>query len=107
MPFRPTDPTHKISGILLRESERARLVDISSIDDEMLAAPRQEWFPVSQTATCSTFPDGRIELKISRWIYLQKKLDGLVTAAEIPEPQNDFPEHLDINDDPLYNDPPF
>ena len=105
MPLRPTEPIHKISGILLRESERARLVDISSIDDEMLAAPRQEWFPVSQTATCSTFPDGRIELKISRWIYLQKGLEKLVTQE--PEPQDDFPEHIDINDDPLYNDPPF
>ena len=106
MPLRPTDPTHKISGILLRESERARLVDISSIDDEMLAAPRQEWFPVSQTATCSTFPDGRIELKISRWIYLQKKLDGLVTQEPEQLEQFDDP-NLDPLEGSLFDDPPF
>ena len=100
MALRPTDPTHKISGILIRESERARLVSISSIGDELLVSTREEWFPVSQTATCSTFPDGRIELKVSRWIFLQKELNTLETTPELPEPP-------DYEDDGFNYDPPF
>lgn len=78
MALRPTDKTYKLTGTILRESDKAVYMDVEKINDLHLEEGEtiSAWFPLSQIASKFTDPavQGTDYIMASEWICKAKEL---------------------------------
>ena len=76
MAMKPTDPTYKIQGTILRETDKAVHMDVEWINACPLEPTETHWFPLSQIAKKFTDPDKQGEdfILASEWICKAKEL---------------------------------
>jgi hypothetical protein len=76
MAMRPTDPTYKLKGTILRESDKAVYMDVESINGVPMDDTETHWFPLSQIAQKFTDPStqGTDFIMASEWICKAKSL---------------------------------
>ena len=76
MAMRPTDPTYKLQGTILRESDKAVYMDVESINGAPLDETITAWFPLSQITKKFTDPSaqGTDFIMASEWICKAKEL---------------------------------
>lgn len=79
---RPGDQLHTVSGYIMRQTEKAILIEIFQVDGSDIPEPeserdRQHWFPLSQV---STIHQGKVAdneydyIRAKEWICKQKDL---------------------------------
>ena len=80
---RPGDKLHTIHGYIIRETERAILIEVMQVNDSALAdadvpgGNRNMWFPLSQVSTIyrDNGADGGYDyIRAKEWICKQKDL---------------------------------
>ncbi len=80
---RPGDKLHTIHGYIIRETDKAILIEVMQVNDSALAdadvpgGSRNMWFPLSQVSTIhwSDGPGGEYDyIRAKEWICKQKDL---------------------------------
>ena len=80
---RPGDKLHTIHGYIIRETERAILIEVMQVNDSQLAdkevpnGNRNMWFPLSQVSTIHRSDNAGGEydyIRAKEWICKQKDL---------------------------------
>ena len=76
MAMRPTDPTYKLQGTILRETDKAIYMDVESINAAPLEPTETHWFPLSQIAQkfINEKEQGEDFILASEWICKAKEL---------------------------------
>jgi len=83
LPVRAGDRLHTIHGYIIRETDRAILIEVQQVNETPLAdaevpgGNRNMWFPLSQVSTIyrDNGPDGKYDyIRAKEWICKQKEL---------------------------------
>ena len=62
------------TGIELKETDKAKLIKLETIEEEELDPPHTGWFPLSQISSKTTDDEGVETFLIAEWILEKKEL---------------------------------
>lgn len=83
---RPGDALHTVQGYIMRQTEKAILIEVWQVNGKDIPCPdqipnRNMWFPLSQVSTIHTAPPGNADaameydyIRAKEWILKQKDL---------------------------------